>query len=363
MNKLLLGILMNLLVGINFAQAAELEPVMVSSEECVEFPTGYVGLIKFMQKEVNYPKDCQDQGVSGKVVVRFKVDRKGNVSKAVVVKSVHPALDQEALRVVNLTHWNWNSSCQDSATYVALPINFALNDETPTEIKEKPDTTTEFSASNFEPTEAEDEPKTNAHWNSMDLGFGLVTMSDKSLYPYWNAREMNVSTFSWNFMEYKIPILKQYLGLTTGLGFGITTLNLKNYNLVHPQDSIYGVLDTTQTYRRNGLSFFSLSAPLLFEICSKQETKNCFYLDLGVVGYWNLAGSWATSGKLPNGDRFNHTVNSRFEMSTFGAYATVRMGFDHYGLFANYNLSPLFKKNATAAVYPITFGLQYNFDY
>jgi hypothetical protein len=77
MNKLLLGILMNLLVGINFAQAAELEPVMVSSEECVEFPTGYVGLIKFMQKEVNYPKDCQEQGVSGKVIVRFKVDRKG----------------------------------------------------------------------------------------------------------------------------------------------------------------------------------------------------------------------------------------------------------------------------------------------
>ena len=68
-------------------------------------------------------------------------------------------------------------------------------------------------------------------------------------------------------------------------------------------------------------------------------------------------------GKLSNGDRFQFQVNGTFQMARLGAYATVRTGFDHYGLFANYNLTPLFKKEATGLVYPLTFGVSFNFQY
>jgi len=71
----------------------QIESLLVDSEECATYPTGYEGLMKFINNEVNYPQDCVEQGISGKVFIRFVVNRSGNVSKATVTKSAHPSLD------------------------------------------------------------------------------------------------------------------------------------------------------------------------------------------------------------------------------------------------------------------------------
>ncbi|MFM1810231.1 MAG: hypothetical protein RLZZ382_1456, partial [Bacteroidota bacterium] len=121
-----------LLSFIGFSARAQVsEPIITTTtgEDCATYPTGYEGLMKFIQNEVTYPQDCVDQGISGKVYVRFMVNRSGNVSKATVAKSAHPSLDKEALRVTNLLHWNWNPACKDSAIYMSLPINFEVGDD------------------------------------------------------------------------------------------------------------------------------------------------------------------------------------------------------------------------------------------
>jgi len=347
-----------LLVSCNFllvtyaqeaSNAQQLDAVMIMDEECATYPTGYEGLMQFIQKEVNYPQDCVDQGISGKVQVRFVVNRSGDVSKATVVKSAHPSLDKEALRVANLLHWDWNPACNDSAIYMSLPINFEVADE----------------------TEPDDDDKPAAHFAGFDFGFGSLLMDKPSDYAYWNVSDLNVMNFGINLMEYKIPLIKQYLGLTTGTGINLTTIQLGQYDLVHTASVPGGKTDTLYAieglnnlpYRSNSFTSGALTVPLLLEVCSKAATKNSFYLNTGVVGYWSFSGSWSTRGKYANGDRFQNTVNSRFQLAPFGAYATVRTGFDHYGLFVNYNLTPLFKKTATAMVYPLTFGITLNFDY
>jgi len=327
----------------------QMDAVMIMDEECVTYPTGYEGLMQFIQKEVNYPQDCIDQGISGKVYVRFKVNRYGDVAKATVVKSAHPSLDKEALRVTNLLHWNWNPACKDSATYMTLPINFEVDDE----------------------NEPDDDDKPAAHFAGFDFGFGSLLMDKPSDYAYWNVSDLNVMNFGINLIEYKIPLIKQYLGLTTGTGLNLTTIQLGQYDLVHTASVPGGKTDTlfaieglnNLPYRSNSFTSGALTVPLLLEVCSKKATENSFYLNTGVVGYWSFSGSWSTRGKYANGDRFQNTVNSRFQLAPFGAYATVRTGFDHYGLFVNYNLTPLFKKTATAMVYPLTFGITLNFDY
>jgi len=327
----------------------QMDAVMIMDEECVTYPTGYEGLMQFIQKEVNYPQDCIDQGISGKVYVRFKVNRYGDVAKATVVKSAHPSLDKEALRVTNLLHWNWNPACKDTAVFMSLPINFAMADE----------------------NEPNDDDKPAAHFAGFDFGFGSLLMDKPSDYAYWNVSDLNVMNFGINLIEYKIPLIKQYLGLTTGTGLNLTTIQLGQYDLVHTASVPGGKTDTlfaieglnNLPYRSNNFTSGALTIPLLLEVCSKAATKNSFYLNTGVVGYWSFSGSWSTRGKYANGDRFQNTVNSRFQLAPFGAYATVRTGFDHYGLFVNYNLTPLFKKTATAMVYPLTFGITLNFDY
>ena len=329
----------------------QIESLLVDSEECATYPTGYEGLMKFINNEVNYPQDCVEQGISGKVFIRFVVNRSGNVSKATVTKSAHPSLDKEALRVTNLLHWNWNPACKDSAIYMSLPINFEVGDDA-------------------WPSEDEDD-KPSPHFAGFDIGFGSLMMDTPEDYAYWNVSDLNVWNFGINILEYKIPIIKEYFGLTTGFGLNVTNINLGQYDLVHTSTVPGGKSDTlfaieglnNLPYRQNGLSCGALSIPLLFEVCSKADSKNSFYLNFGAVGYWNFGGTWSTRGKYSNGDRFQNTVNSRFQMAPFGAYATARTGFDRYGLFVNYNLTPLFKKSATATLYPLTFGITFNFDY
>ena len=75
-------------------------------EEQPMFPGGMQELMKYLQKEMKYPKEAQDKGIQGRVIVQFVVNKDGSICEANVVKSVDPLLDAEALRVVNaMPHW------------------------------------------------------------------------------------------------------------------------------------------------------------------------------------------------------------------------------------------------------------------
>ena len=51
---------------------------------------------------MKYPKEEQESGTQGRVVVQFVVGRDGSICDAKVTRSVSPALDQEALRIVSV---------------------------------------------------------------------------------------------------------------------------------------------------------------------------------------------------------------------------------------------------------------------
>ena len=54
----------------------------------------------WVTKHVKYPKYAKEAGIEGTVKVHFVIDKKGKISEAHVHEGVHPALDQEAVRVV-----------------------------------------------------------------------------------------------------------------------------------------------------------------------------------------------------------------------------------------------------------------------
>lgn len=69
-------------------------------ENPAEFPGGDVALNKWLSKNLVYPEQAVEMGIQGRVIVRFVVERDGSVTQAVVVKGIDPALDKEALRVI-----------------------------------------------------------------------------------------------------------------------------------------------------------------------------------------------------------------------------------------------------------------------
>ena len=69
-------------------------------EQMPSFPGGIEALKAYLAENVRYPKELEGTCIQGRVIITFIVEKDGRLSKAKVVKSVHPALDKEALRVV-----------------------------------------------------------------------------------------------------------------------------------------------------------------------------------------------------------------------------------------------------------------------
>ena len=65
-----------------------------------QFPGGDKALMEFLKKEVRQPDEAKD--VEGRVVIAITVETSGELTHFKVVRSVHPALDKEALRVAKM---------------------------------------------------------------------------------------------------------------------------------------------------------------------------------------------------------------------------------------------------------------------
>ena len=84
----------------------------------------------YIARNLKYPKSAAKNGVDGRVIVQFMVNTEGEVDNAVVVRSVDPALDKEALRVVNASP-KWTPGKQRGKKVNVLftfPINFVIQD-------------------------------------------------------------------------------------------------------------------------------------------------------------------------------------------------------------------------------------------
>jgi len=86
---------------------------------------------KYIAQNLRYPQVAAKNGIDGRVIVQFMVNSTGQVEDAVVVRSVDPALDKEALRVV-MSSSDWTPGKQRGKAVNVLftfPINFVLQDK------------------------------------------------------------------------------------------------------------------------------------------------------------------------------------------------------------------------------------------
>jgi len=97
----------------------ESEPA-IRVEEMPVFPGGDEALLKYIASKLQYPEEAVQNGVQGRVTVRFVVEKDGSVKRAEVVRGIHPVLDQEALRVVSEMP-KWKPGKQNG---IAVPVWF-----------------------------------------------------------------------------------------------------------------------------------------------------------------------------------------------------------------------------------------------
>lgn len=93
-------------------------------EKQPEYPGGNQALLRYIREEINYPKELRK--IKGKAMLKFTVDTLGQVQNVKVIKSLHPTLDKEAVRVIQ-TLPKWKPGSVDGVSVnvdMALPITF-----------------------------------------------------------------------------------------------------------------------------------------------------------------------------------------------------------------------------------------------
>ena len=102
--------------------------VFVVVEEMPSFPGGEKALMEFIYRNIQYPEEAKLNGIEGRVILRFCITSQGYVDRITVIKGVHPALDEEARRVIAMLP-QWKPGRQGGKpvnVWYSVPVTFQL---------------------------------------------------------------------------------------------------------------------------------------------------------------------------------------------------------------------------------------------
>ena len=97
-------------------------------EQMPMYPGGDAALMGYLRDNIHYPTIAAENGVQGRVVVGFVVERDGSITDVKILRGVDPSLDREAMRVVkNMPRWTPGKQ-NGSAVRVKyqVPVSFRL---------------------------------------------------------------------------------------------------------------------------------------------------------------------------------------------------------------------------------------------
>jgi protein TonB len=102
--------------------------IWCNPEVMPSFPGGTQKLMQFISDNLRWPEGCEDFCIQGKVVVSFIIEKDGRVTEPKVVRSLDPAFDKEALRIVNLMpKWNpYSINGERRRMKYTIPISFKV---------------------------------------------------------------------------------------------------------------------------------------------------------------------------------------------------------------------------------------------
>ena len=107
----------------------EEEPVLDVVEQMPAYPGGDAAMNQFIGQNMHYPATAQENGIQGTVYLRFQINKDGSVGKVEVLRSLDPACDREAIRIVKSMprFIPGKQNGGNVAVWYTIPIKFKLN--------------------------------------------------------------------------------------------------------------------------------------------------------------------------------------------------------------------------------------------
>ncbi|MBO4621383.1 MAG: energy transducer TonB [Paludibacteraceae bacterium] len=105
------------------------DEIFMVVETMPEFPGGQAELFKYLSENVKYPVIAQENGIQGRVICQFVVNKNGSIVDVEVVRSGGDAsLDKEAVRVIkSMPKWKpGKQRGKPVRVKYTVPVNFKL---------------------------------------------------------------------------------------------------------------------------------------------------------------------------------------------------------------------------------------------
>ena len=203
----------------------------------------------------------------------------------------------------------------------------------------------------------------DAHWNGFEAGLNMLFSTPADVVNTNNGaqgmeiRPLRSWYFGFNIADVGVAFDRRHrVGLFTGVGLGWNNFSWNNNIKIeyNPDNVVYTLvpIETDQIVKNSKYGALFLQMPLMLEV---RPTRS-MYIDAGVTGGLRIA-QW-NRVKLEDGTQSKRYYGA--SINQFKLDASLRVGGDGIGFFANYALLPIFEMSI-AKVHPVSFGFSINF--
>lgn len=206
--------------------------------------------------------------------------------------------------------------------------------------------------------------KFQPHWAGFAVGSNNYVNADNTLalptgYELLEVNTNNSLEVDINFAQIGFNIVKQRVGLVTGVGMKWNNYKFRNANTVLSMDT--GVLTVSENAEMRGemskLTTWYLTVPLLLEFQIPTAHGESFYLNAGIEGGIKLLAHT----KIKTDTKSKYKDKNDFYTTTLDYRLAARVGYGDFGIFGAYSMVPLFVKDKGPELYPIAVGISLNF--
>ena len=203
----------------------------------------------------------------------------------------------------------------------------------------------------------------DANWNGFEAGLNMLFNTPADVVNTNNGaqgmeiRPLRSWYFGFNIADVGVAFDRRHrVGLFTGVGLGWNNFSWNNNIKIeyNPDNVVYTLvpIESEQVVKNSKYGALFLQMPLMLEV---RPTRN-MYIDAGVTGGLRIA-QW-NRVKLEDGTQSKRYYGA--SINQFKLDASLRVGGENIGFFANYALLPIFDMS-NAKVRPVNFGFSINF--
>lgn len=208
----------------------------------------------------------------------------------------------------------------------------------------------------------EKEKKFNGHFKGVELGINTYVNRDNEFKlpedaDFMALRMPNSLTVNLNLLEANLPIIKQNVGLVTGMGIEFNNYKFEQSNYLKKIDGRLVAEPADIEFIKSKLSCSYLKVPFMIEYQTNSGSKKSSF-HIGGGANLGLRLRSHTKYKFDDGGR---TVKEKewdsFYLNPFRVAGIVKFGWGPLNFFAEYNLLPLFESGKGPELYPVSFGI------